>query len=121
MEGGGLAFADFAEGPVDGFFEEVAFVGGGLVDERKEFEEGGVGFFFGVYSEGGEQGEGGVAFEFWFAGRPGADAPEGVRGLRRKTFMQTWSQTSQEAKVGIQASMSSGVNSAGSAMRAARI
>jgi len=51
---------------------------GGLVDQGEEGEEGGVGFFFGVHAESGDEGEGGAAFEFGLAIGPGGDFVEGV-------------------------------------------
>lgn|GEM_PF-2282298 len=53
-EGFAVALTDLAERSVDGFFDEVAVVVVGSVDEGEEGEEGGVGFFFGVRAEGGE-------------------------------------------------------------------
>ena len=84
VERDGGSFADLAQGPVDGFFHKIAFVGRGLLDERQQGDEGGIGLLFGVHRKGREQGEGGAACELGFALGPFAHLGKGVGAVTKR-------------------------------------
>lgn len=76
----GAALTDGAEGHVDGFFDEVPFVGGGGCDEAEDFAVGRLGITLIVRGEGPEEGEGGAFLEFVLALAPLPHFGSGVRG-----------------------------------------
>jgi len=65
-----MPFPDLAKSPVDGFFDEVALVGGIFPDERKELEELLVGRFLVVDGQAGHHDESRPAHEFLTAFGP---------------------------------------------------
>src|SRR6266403_292590 len=75
----GIAFADPAKGPTNGFLYKIAVVGGGAFDEREALEEKFVRCGIVVQGNARQEGEGRALYEFVASIRPLRDFLPGVR------------------------------------------
>ncbi len=78
---GWVSFSDLAQGPIDGFFHEVAGVGCAVVERGEEWNEVGIGRFFVVDGECGHEDVAGAAGVFGFFAVPLSGLCVGVRGV----------------------------------------